>query len=117
MVKLVYVTGSGRPPQPTQRAPSVPAHRPFGARPTPQARYWVDTGTLAIEKNVPLPSARNLIDWHGLLSRMEVGDSVAVVKAARASLTKAITERHKRADGGKFVLRNIGDGHRMWRTD
>lgn len=115
--ELVYVAGNGRALQPTQRVPSVPAHRPFGARPTPRARYWVDTSTLAIEKNVPLPSARNLIDWHGLLSRMEVGDSVALPKEARATLTKAISERHKRADGGKFALRGVGDGCRIWRTD
>ena len=112
--ELVYVAGSGRALATTPRAPSVPAHRPFGASRAPRARYWVDTRTLTIEKNVPLPgSGHNPIDWHGLMARMEVGDSVAVDQAARYSLSKTVTERHKMADGGRFVVRAAGAGHRM----
>lgn len=70
-----------------------------------------------IEKNVPLPPARELTAWHPF-ARMEVGDSVFIpVKPGRNTpQIRACARQFRRKQGWRFVSREQSGGVRVWRT-
>ena len=79
-----------------------------------------DPAKVLIEDNIPLltrcgPGSR--IDWMPLFKRVQVGQSFKLPLAAKATVTKTMTECHK-AQLGKFTIRTFKDTLelRVWRT-
>ena len=68
-----------------------------------------------IVKNVPLPESRNSGSKYPF-NEMEIGDSVFLLggshKCKETDAAKKVGRRH----GKKFVIRNEGDGIRIWRV-
>lgn len=79
-----------------------------------------DPANVLIENDIPLltrcgPGSR--IDWMPLFKRCKVGQSFKLPLAAKATVTKTMTECHK-AQLGKFTIRTFKDTLelRVWRT-
>lgn len=69
-----------------------------------------DDGTVAIEKNVPLPRGSGRAKYP--FAEMAVGDSI-VVEAKGLSAA----HHYGRRNGVRFTVRRLGDGTvRVWRT-
>jgi len=79
-----------------------------------------DPAKVLIEDNIPLltrfgPGSR--IDWMPLFKRVQVGQSFKLPLAAKATVTKTMTDCHK-TKLGKFTIRTFKDTLelRVWRT-
>lgn len=71
--------------------------------------------TIQIDKNVPMPEARNATEYP--FEGMEIGDSFFVSGKTSDQLTNAASHWRKK-NGWGFSARNISEpkGARIWRT-
>ena len=96
----------------TQQASPLPPKAP-----TPAKQALPDPASLLIEDDVPLTPGRGApVDWGALLARMQPGQSAALPRSAKATLSKAVTEWHK-TKPEVFTIKKVNDEQiRIWRT-
>lgn len=101
------------PRKDTGTPPPAPGEMP---RRRPSAAFRMDLSTVSIDKGIPIPAGKTAtVDWPGLLSRMDVGDSILLPPEARSAIGSAAT-KFKRSTGRVLSIRTVADGVRVWRT-
>ena len=115
-----YVYKAGEALVPGVDIDAVQLHKPAKPKVKRRARppVDVDPAAVVIEKDVPPPEPKRLVDYGLLLNRMEVDDSAQLPAACQYALKKQITAIHK-DEKRRFVVRCIdGDAMlRVWRKE
>jgi len=78
--------------------------------------FWIDVGTLKIDKGISMPAAKcRAVNWPTLLDKMEIGDSFLLQLEGKYAIMKYLSF-YKQATGKTLSTRIVDDGVRVWRT-
>jgi hypothetical protein len=86
------------------------------APPGAHAMIDIDTHTIKIEKNVPLPHPKGGKKWRALLERLEVGDSALILTDSPSYVANLLLQANRQnRSGKKITTRSVTGGLRVWR--